>query len=685
MQIKRFLLALIFLFFLLPIQAYNLLLQVESFALEENALTAKNEPVYDRDNKKCALVIVKGVENENLRFETGGFCKVEEKRVDGERAYLLWVSEGTVRVKISSDSKSFEPIEYYFNPRVKKAETYLMNLRLETLKTSLGKQYLEFIIEPKNASLEVNNELWPLSGGIAYRQLPKGKYQYQIKAKDYHTESGIIDFSDLSAKKSIPINLKPNFGWLSISSEYPNITLYIDDELYNGSYNQIKLSSGVHSIKAAKEQYQTFSQTIQIEDNESKQLYIELKPNFSTVSITVDGGGEIYLDDKLIGKNSWTGNLVPGNYKLDLKKLNYNSFSETISIKEIGKNLNFDYKELRPILGSVSVESAPTRAKVKIDGKDYGTTPLIIPEIIIGGHRIMLKLEDYNSISEVFDVKEGEETNLKYKLSLAPKYGSVRIESNPANANIEIDGINYGVTPMTIPNIVIGQHNLTLSLKGFQSLKHLFQVKGEELLNLNFNLKEEEKILNNLNSSKKAKTQEKTKKELQKEFLDSSNSFSKSKEYLKAAETYDQYISVLDNPSLNDYFVASGKWLNVAATAGDNLNLRKMASEKGLKYIEFVLPTVQDSQRTVVIERKAFLLTAANMYNKPDSKAVTTWLELIKLLESEPFTLSPQNPNNELKSYRNALSLLVQYYKDVDEVMAKKFSDKYRESVNLEY
>ena len=482
-------------------------LKVVSFVHEENALTAKNEPVYDNNNQKCALVIIKGMGNEKLRFNTGGYTNIDEKIVDGERAYLFWISEGTVRVIISSDSKSFEPIEYYFNPRVKKAETYLMNLHLEELKNSIGKQFLEFIIEPKNASLEVNNELWVLSEGIAYRQLPKGKYQYQIKAKDYHTETGIVDFYDLSNKKSISINLKPNFGWLSINSSISEIAIFIDDEPYHGPFNRIKLSSGQHTIRAAKELYQTFTQHIVVEDDKETQIQIQLNPNFSTVTIIVDGGADIYLDDKLMGKNSWTGNLGTGNYKVELRKLNHASFTESISINNIGETLNFKYDELKPIIGSASIESTPAHANVKVDGVDYGTTPVLIPEIIIGHHNISLTLNGYNPYSATFEIKEGEDTKVNYVLEkqeiiqspqtpISPKPQNnnlnnnsvddnenniinnqsvengkkeIWISTNPTGASVYVDGNFRGTTPCKMYKDD-RNHTLSLEKSGYSTI-----------------------------------------------------------------------------------------------------------------------------------------------------------------------------------------------------------------------
>lgn len=154
--------------------------------------------------------------------------------------------------------------------------------------------------------------------------------------------------------------------------------------------------------------------------------------------------------------------------------------------------------------------------------------------------------------------------------------------------------------------------------------------------------------------------------------------------YRRSAEAFDKYISLTEKPTLQDYYVASGKWLNVAATAGSDIDTRKTASANGVKYVDQVLPTVQESSKPMILERKAFLQTAANEGNKADEAAVATFDELIALIENNPALLDPTNPSNEIRSYKNACSLVVQYYKDVDENKAKLYSEKYRTADALE-
>lgn len=411
-------------------------LEVKSFALEENSLTAKNDPVRDMNNQKCALVIITGFGDENLRFNVGNtFSKVEEKKNDqGEKVYLLWIPEGTIKVIISADSKSFAPIEYFFNPRVKRAETYMMELKLSAMKSLTEKQYLEFHVIPENAYLEVNNEPWEIRSGVAYKQLQKGKYNYRVQANNYYPEAGSVEFNDLSTKKIVEINLKPNFGWLTIirPSGLGSINVFIDDEMHTSGLNRIQLSSGRHTIKVSKEMYLPFTQTFDIIDNTESKIIPNLIPNFSTAKISAAGDASIYIDDKFMGIGLWSGSLSKGSYSIEIKKDNHKAITQTISIPDIGETYNFDYKELTPILGSVSVESNPTGANVNIDGKDYGKTPVFIPEIIIGNHKLTLSLSNHKTLSKEFKVDEGKQIDLLYNLELG---NDKIVEDNRANTS----------------------------------------------------------------------------------------------------------------------------------------------------------------------------------------------------------------------------------------------------------
>ena len=65
--------------------------------------------------------------------------------------------------------------------------------------------------------------------------------------------------------------------------------------------------------------------------------------------------------------------------------------------------------------GMLAVSSAPTRAKVYVDGVYFGLTPLRA-EIGIGVHEVSVKLDGYQTASEKVSVRKGDNTELDIKL-----------------------------------------------------------------------------------------------------------------------------------------------------------------------------------------------------------------------------------------------------------------------------
>lgn len=155
--------------------------------------------------------------------------------------------------------------------------------------------------------------------------------------------------------------------------------------------------------------------------------------------------------------------------------------------------------------------------------------------------------------------------------------------------------------------------------------------------------------------------------------------YTKNKKYAKAAEAYSKYIATIEEPSLNDLYSASGRWLNAAATAGDDEDLRAKASAEGLNYINKVLE--QNTSEPSLYQRKARLLMASNR-NLPNAEAVAEYQKMLDILNAKPENANKAAlPEDVKKLYNEAYMFIVQYYTKVapDEAKAKEYSDLYRE------
>ncbi|WP_246496124.1 PEGA domain-containing protein, partial [Methanocalculus chunghsingensis] len=100
-----------------------------------------------------------------------------------------------------------------------------------------------------------------------------------------------------------------------------------------------------------------------------------------------------------------------------------------------------------------------------------GRTPLTVSGITLGEHEIELRKSGYQTWVKEIDVTEAAlRTTWSYNPTLiGVTYAGIRITSKPADADIYIDGIHMGRTPLTVSGITLGEHEIELRKSGYQT------------------------------------------------------------------------------------------------------------------------------------------------------------------------------------------------------------------------
>ena len=68
----------------------------------------------------------------------------------------------------------------------------------------------------------------------------------------------------------------------------------------------------------------------------------------------------------------------------------------------------------------ISIDTEPSGADIYIDGKHYGKTPNIITDLPMGKHEIKLEKQEYNPVTKIFIIEDGEK--LKFNETLLSVY-----------------------------------------------------------------------------------------------------------------------------------------------------------------------------------------------------------------------------------------------------------------------
>jgi hypothetical protein len=138
-----------------------------------------------------------------------------------------------------------------------------------------------------------------------------------------------------------------------------------------------------------------------------------------------------------------------------------------------------------PVVGSLLVRSTPLGARVFVDGREYGRTPVTVGNLARGGHRVRVTRDGYAPDERQVTITPAQRTH-SITVRLAPERpaiasvaakpapvveqgtGRLTVESRPAGAQVFLDGRLVGTTPLVLDEAPAGEHALHLDRDGYQ-------------------------------------------------------------------------------------------------------------------------------------------------------------------------------------------------------------------------
>lgn len=120
---------------------------------------------------------------------------------------------------------------------------------------------------------------------------------------------------------------------------------------------------------------------------------------------------------------------------------------------------------------TLSVFSIPSGATIKINNSNKGITPKNI-SLESGTYNVTLEKENYSSNSEIINLDSNKTINLTLNESTKNQTNeaniTVFVNSSVQNANVSIDKVFSGLTPLTI-NLTKGFHNFTITKENYST------------------------------------------------------------------------------------------------------------------------------------------------------------------------------------------------------------------------
>lgn len=431
MKIKRIL---IFLSLLLPsflCPAQDLSMSSDGrIVYEPTDIDARvNYPVRDFNDRLCALikVTVVGELKHELTLDLGTTMQFIERK-DRQEIGEVWFYIPAGARRMTFKCSGYKPIEIMDVPAFQPGSVYRITITAESKGTyvtnaMVNSNYLKVKLPEgtrfsigRTREYELSSEI--LSSGDFSMRLDFGEYYYRAENGLYETAEGTLTVDDNSEVRTI--EMTPAYSYLDIRTEPAGASVFVDGELVGTSPVSIqdKLRRGTVSVTAQKEMYYPEEISYSVPgDTKRHTVTVTLSPQFGTVVCRCDDPeAELWIDNQKVGTGTWTGQLSSrSSHYLEARKKGHLSRSVNFDVVE-GGTVTQTIGSPEPLYGSIEVLSEPSGAVVKVDGRQVGTTPFILNEVLIEDHRIEVSKDGYEPYTATFTLSHNQHLPLNYTL-----------------------------------------------------------------------------------------------------------------------------------------------------------------------------------------------------------------------------------------------------------------------------
>ena len=330
--------SLLFLLFALQmIAAFSQKLQVESFKLAENDISAQTQPRKDLNDRNCALVKVLYV-GEIVDVE-GNVVKPIVKR---SNEFWIYVPQNSRQIKIVA--RNYIPMMITFEDhgieKLESNKTYVLTIvkphdSYETV--DAGGNFYAISVQPRNAVVTIDGIQQNVSSDGEYSaMLPYGNHAYKVEAGGYISKSGSfsVHSGDMTPINVSLVSVMPS---VSVTCPTPAVSLYVDKKSVGNAPWSGNLKEGMHLIEAKKNGYRSQQKTILLSQQQKLDVaFGELVSILGNLSVNYKPfGAEVYVDGKKLGQSPRVFNgLLIGKHQVEVRKEGYTTDNKTVMISE---------------------------------------------------------------------------------------------------------------------------------------------------------------------------------------------------------------------------------------------------------------------------------------------------------------------------------------------------------------
>lgn len=205
-------------------------------------------------------------------------------------------------------------------------------------------------------------------------------------------------------------------------------------------------------------------------DAEAAQL--ALLPDVAVLEVTTTpSGAEIFVDRPELGSQGRSPRriAVEAGAHLVLARLAGHHPGET-RVDAARGGVSAAPLSLAPVVGTLELHSTPSGARVALDAThaDLGRTPLSV-SLPVGEVRLTLSAPGYVEQAKTFRIEDGATSRVEVRLAReASRVAVLSVTGDVPRAEVTVDGVLVGLTPVTVPDLAPGTRRVTVRRAGYE-------------------------------------------------------------------------------------------------------------------------------------------------------------------------------------------------------------------------
>lgn len=117
---------------------------------------------------------------------------------------------------------------------------------------------------------------------------------------------------------------------------------------------------------------------------------------------------------------------------------------------------------------TLAIDSDPRGADVYVDGRHEGATPLRV-QVQPGRRSLSIERDGYRPYQTTLQLSPRESRRVDVDLERVQRTGTLRFETTPSGADVYVDGVHQGTTPIGATVLDAGSHEVRIERSGYRT------------------------------------------------------------------------------------------------------------------------------------------------------------------------------------------------------------------------